>query len=114
MGKFRKGNTIGQSTCWRPGQSGNPNGRPPGRMFGSWGFHPWNRGQFQKGVSGNPAGRPRGSGWRQLAEKIIRNNFPAGNEPPESVTNAYLYAALYFGPGPFARFRRLKGHREAT
>jgi hypothetical protein len=68
--KFRKGNMIGLDTRWKPGQSGNPAGRPLGPGFKNYGWGGGRSSRFRPGVSGNPAGRPPGTGWRQRAEEL--------------------------------------------
>jgi len=82
MSKFRKGNMIGLDTRWKPGQSGNPAGRPPGPGFPtySWGAGGrWTR--FRPGVSGNSRGRPPGTGWRQRAGELLT---AWGRDDPEA------------------------------
>ena len=57
---------------WRPGQSGNPAGRPPGIkgfVVGRRFVHPWT--QWPKGQSGNPVGRRPGTGIRQRQVRLL-------------------------------------------
>lgn len=63
-GKFAAGNTIGEKTQWKPGQSGNPKGRPS--KFAEL------RELFQDIGAEQVAGHPHG--WTQI-ERMVRLMF---------------------------------------
>jgi hypothetical protein len=57
---------------WRPGQSGNPAGRPPGiKAYTPCRRHVHPRTQWRKGQSGNPRGRIPGTGSRQRRTRLL-------------------------------------------